>query len=286
MFPSLMCDLVGIRANPAQAIELAATHGFGGVDLLSEELLHLSDADISALNERFAQTGLKRGYISLIPNRIPVPDDDWNNAARNWRRVAEVARQLGYTRTALVLLPFHETLEREEALEQHVQRLQQLAPVLDDSGLRLGLEYVAASTRRAPYSTHTVWNLAGTLELLDRVGYDNVGLMLDTFHWHCAGEGVEELEDLRNEQIVVVHVNDAPNLPLDQHTVMNRALPGKTGVIDSAGFFGALMRIGYNGPLTCESGPSAIKALGPSNEEVLESVKSAFNETLLSIVPN
>ena len=34
--------------------------------------------------------------------------------------------------------------------------------------------------------------------------------------------------------------NDAPDLPLENQTVQERALPGETGAIDSAGFFGAL----------------------------------------------
>ena len=40
--------------------------------------------------------------------------------------------------------------------------------------------------------------------------------------------------------------------PIDEQTVSERLLPGESGVIDLAGFFGALRAIGYDGPVTCE----------------------------------
>ncbi len=80
-----------------------------------------------------------------------------------------------------------------------------------------------------------------------------MGVLLDSFHWHCAGEHVADIEDLTNEQVVVVHVNDAiANRSIDDQVAFERELPGDSGVIDLNGFIAGLRHIGYDGPITAE----------------------------------
>lgn len=282
MYTSLNTDMLSVSTNSlGEVIDLAARHGFDGVDASPGLLGKLSEADIDTLTEKFSATGRRPGYIGLPPGRIPVPEADWTAALEEIPSLAAKAASLGYTRAAYVLLPFHETLDREAALDEHIRRLRQVTPILADNGIRLGLEYVAAPSRRAPYEVHTIFNLAGTLELIGRVNAPNLGLMLDTFHWHGAAETGEDLRQLTNDLVVVVHANDAPDLPLTEHTVMNRALPGATGVIDSTTFFSVLKEIGYNGPVTCEPMAPAIEALGTKDpDEILTKVKASLEGVL------
>ena len=66
-------------------------------------------------------------------------------------------------------------------------------------------------------------------------------------------EPLGELQKLRKEDVVYVHVNDAPSgVPVDEQIDWKRRLPGETGVIDIAGFLKALKHIGYDGPVTPE----------------------------------
>lgn len=82
-------------------------------------------------------------------------------------------------------------------------------------------------------------------------------------------------------QVVVVHVNDAPALPSDEQVVSQRSLPGATGVIDIAGFMGALQTIGYDGPITCEPMAPAINALAANgDEDVLSQVAASLDAIL------
>jgi sugar phosphate isomerase/epimerase len=281
MYSSLMPFMLGIHPSFAESIELAARHGFAGVDVNGESLLSLTPQDIEHLRERFAQTSTRPGYVALPPGRLPVSQKDWDEAIAHWPRIARIASELGYTRSALVLLPFHESLDRAAALDEHKLRLQKAAPILGEYGIQLGLEYIPAPSRRAPYRTHTVWTLDGMLEFLDQVGEPNLGLMLDTFHWHGAGETADDLKKLRLEQIVVVHANDAPDIPLDQQVVTQRALPGATGVIDNRSFFQTLQELGYDGPVTCEPMQAAIDALKLQDANAIcARVKQALDSVL------
>jgi sugar phosphate isomerase/epimerase len=166
-----------------------------------------------------------------------------------------------------VLLPFHETWPFGQALDEHVRRFGEMLPILADHGLSLGLEYVSPLSRRAPYAHHFVHDLKGTLQLMEAVDANNLGLLLDSLHWHCAGETKYQLMQLQPEQVVLVHINDALDRPLEEQVVGERTLPATTGVIHITAFMDALRHIGYDGPVTCEPMSNAIEALKSNNED-------------------
>jgi sugar phosphate isomerase/epimerase len=95
--------------------------------------------------------------------------------------------------------------------------------------------------------------MAETKELIAEIGTGNVGFVLDSWHWWTAGDTIEDLRTLKNEQIVSVDLNDAPaGIPKEQQIDGRRELPRATGVIDLAGFLKALQEVGYDGPVRPE----------------------------------
>ena len=79
------------------------------------------------------------------------------------------------------------------------------------------------------------------------------GFLLDSWHWYTAHETAEDVRRLRPQQVVDVHVNDAPaGVEIDEQLDNVRDLPGATGVIDIATFLSALQHIGYDGPVMVE----------------------------------
>lgn len=254
MFPSLMADLIGIQATPDRAIDLAARHGFAGVDLrLASQLEWIEAYGPDRLVGLIHDRSLRPGYASLLTRTLSATEGEWSEAIRRLPNVAAVAQTLGFRRAAVVVLPFDDRLDYAANFRRHCDRLQIATPILADHGIRLGLEYVSPKTRRADAAFPFIHNLAALLELIDEVGHPNVGLMLDTFHWHCARETVADLAALPADRVVVVHVNDAPmDTPFGRLHVRERELPGQTGKIDLKGFMQALNQIGYDGPVTAE----------------------------------
>jgi sugar phosphate isomerase/epimerase len=64
---------------------------------------------------------------------------------------------------------------------------------------------------------------------------------------------VADLDRIRADDIVTVHVNDAPaGVPRDQLVDNVRRLPMETGVIDLPAFMRKLAQLGYDGPVTPE----------------------------------
>lgn len=282
MYKSLMPELLSLPSDLRRAIDLASRYGFAGVDTGSA-VLTAPDFDGGAVRRHLETAGVRPGYVGLAPGHVPVPDADWRTALVGLPLVVKRAQTLGYTRAALVVLPFHETLPFDDAFAEHVARLNEVMPILDDYGIALALEYVSPVSRRAAYPNAFVHDLAGMLALCDAVDSPNVGVLLDSFHWHCAGESVADLENVPAKNIVVVHVNDAPDIPTAEQTVLNRALPGATGVINIHGFMGALKTIGYDGPITCEPMAGAISALSPTKDE--DTILSQVSLSLDAILP-
>lgn len=253
MYISLSPGLLGIHTGLPNALELAARHGFVGVDSSSSQLAALRPDDVVAIKDQFASLNLRAGYFCLNPVVISAPDDAWHCGVETLKAAAPIAKTLGFSRSIAVVLPFSETLNFEENLGIHLARFGEILPILEENGIALGIEYVAPLTRRADYEHHFIYDLRGALELIDSANASNLGLLLDSFHWFCAGESVAQIAALSAEQIVAVHLGDAiKGRSREAQMSFERELPGDSGEIDLAAFSKALKSTGYEGPLTCE----------------------------------
>jgi sugar phosphate isomerase/epimerase len=143
----------------------------------------------------------------------------------------------------------------------HLERLKPVARVLADHGLRLGLEFVAPYHLRRHFKHEFIFTPGQMLELAAEVG-DNAGLLVDSFHVHAAGSTWEEVSKLPASKIVLVHINDAPDVRLHQLVDSQRLLPGE-GVLSLRSFLGSLRTAGYNGPVSLEVFSEALKKLEP-----------------------
>ena len=163
---------------------------------------------------------------------------------------AKAAASLGCTRCCTYVLPSVD-MNAAHFMALATKRLRLCAQILGAYGIRLGLEFVGPHHLRTHWKNPFIWTLKETLDWIDTIGEPNVGLLLDSYHWYTNGLTVADIEALRAGQIVHVHINDAPNVPLAEVLDNGRLYPGE-GVIDLGGFLHALHTIGYQGPVTQE----------------------------------
>jgi sugar phosphate isomerase/epimerase len=125
--------------------------------------------------------------------------------------------------------------------------------VLRGEGCRFGIEFIGPKTYRAAFQHEFIYTLDGVMELISAIGTGNVGVMLDSWHLYASGGSLADLQQLTNQDVVVVHVNDAPaGIARDEQIDTVRTLPMETGVIDLVGFMRALQAMGYDGPVMPE----------------------------------
>jgi sugar phosphate isomerase/epimerase len=109
--------------------------------------------------------------------------------------------------------------------------------------------------------------------------------VLDCWQWYTSHETAEDLGALRREQVTYLHLNNAPaGLEVDEQLDDRRMLPGATGVIDVATFLGALVSMGFDGPVTVEPFSAEVNALEPHAR--VRAAKGSLDATLaLANVP-
>lgn len=272
MFRSLSPGAIGVKVNSlAEGLGLAARHGFEGYHFSIGEAVQLGVAQVKDLVE---SKGVRLSAWGF-PVNFRGSQADWQKDLETLPRLARVAAELGVLRTATWIMPCSDELTYEQNFTFHAERLRPAAAILAEHSIRLGLEYITPKTLWTSKKHPFVHNMAQMRELAGAVG-SNVGLLLDSWHWHCAGETAEELRRLSPAWAVDVHVNDAPDLPLDQQVDNVRALPGETGVIDIAGFLQTLKQLGYDGPVMVEPFSERVRKMEP--EEACAATAVALNK--------
>jgi 2-keto-myo-inositol isomerase len=157
--------------------------------------------------------------------------------------------------------------------ERTRKRLEELSRVAGEYGGRIGFEFLGF--RECSVNTlEKAWRIVGGLDL------ENLGLVIDTFHFHLSGSSLETLARIPGQRIFLVHVNDAPPLPKDGLRDAHRILPGK-GIIPLGSFLRALRETKYDGYLSIELFNEEYWKQNPGHvaAEALSSLKSVLESS-------
>ena len=276
MFMNLNPGMIGIRASLPEALEMAQTYGFPGVDLnITEAAEMVKAASIDEIKDLFTNARRRPGNWGLPVDWHGGDGGKWQEDLGQLQHYASLAQEIGAHRTTVVVMPFSNDLPFKENYNFHVKRLKPIAETLQDCDCRLGLEFIGPKTLRIDKKHEFVYTMEGMLGLCADLG-TNVGLLLDLWHWYTAHGTTAALQNLRSADIVNVHVNDAPTgIPVDEQIDNTRCLPGETGVLDIAAFLKILNTIGYDGPVTAE--PFSKRVNEMPSEEALKVTAEAMH---------
>jgi sugar phosphate isomerase/epimerase len=274
--------LLGIQASVKELMRLANEHGFESIVPNPRELSQYSRDDLQNLLEEIRLSNLQWGASGLTVNIRTDSEEEYGSGINELPKVAEVLSSAGASRIRTFITPRHDHLTYRMLFRRYVKRIREVATILDDAGLRLGLEYVAPRHLRTSGRYTFIFTLAETMELIEEARKSNVGVVLDSFHWHNARETAADILRLKGSDVIACDLEDAPaGIPIDELTDAPRALPGATGVIDLKTFLGALLQIGFDGPVQVEPMLAEFKTM-PA-DTVLKQVAVSLSQTLLLI---
>jgi len=128
-------------------------------------------------------------------------------------------------------------VSQEQAMRWVVAALQACSAAAASRGVRLALEPINR------YETTLINNVRQGLDLIERVGAENFGLLLDTFHMNIEEPDMAESIRLAGDRIFHFHVADS-----------NRWYPG-AGHLDFRSLLGTLYETGYQGFVSGEFMP-------------------------------
>lgn len=271
--------LIGVKADQFKLIELAHENGFETVVALPQYLTKLSDAQAKDLVQRMKEKNLAFGMGELTIE-FRKSEEIYKKGLAALPAKCAALQRVGVTRSMTWIMSNHSELNYLQNFRLHVTRLREIARILNDYGIRYGLEYVGPKSIWSANKFPFIHTMAETRELIAAIGQPNVGIHLDTAHWFTAGETMDDLLSLTNKEVVGCDLNDAVKgiTPIEDQPGYHRELPATTGVIDTKAFLEALITMGYDGFIQAEPFNDELNQLedGPAVQKTAEAMKKAF----------
>jgi len=258
MYKAIMPGAIGVSLPIEECVVPAKANGFEGIyfdlrwaaGLGAERALEVLD-------------GLKPAAFGL-PFNFREDTAEFTKHVEELEELAEVAEAMGCKRCSTWVPSWNDDMDYEENFQWHRRRLQWIGNALYPHGIYFGLEFLGPKTLRTGHKYEFIHTMDQMLRLCREVMSKKLGLLLDSWHWYTSGGTLEDIRRLKKELVVDVHINDAPaGIPIDEQKDSVRALPGETGVIDLAGFLGALKGINYDGPVMAEPFSERVRQMPP-----------------------
>lgn len=256
MYLSLNGTLVAGRVPWPEFARLAAQVGFPGVDLALTPAMHAGLEATRSLLEQLKLTPAVAGF----PVEFRKDEAAFRRDLAQLEPAAQFVAAVGCPRMSTYVMSSSE-LPKAEQRRIYRERFRRAADILARSHVRLGLEFLGPLHLRKMFPYEFIWRMDEMLAFAQECG-PNVGLVLDSWHWHHAGATTKDIIAAGRDNIVNVQVNDSPDLPPEKIRDDERLMPGE-GVIDLVSFFRGLKEIGYREGVSPEVFGRGLKDIPP-----------------------
>ena len=260
-----------------EMLALAKRFGLPGVDASFGAVRALvEETSPATVRDLFAAHGALPAFMGFIPAGIFSPEAEFMQSLDQFSENCAVAASVGCRRTGSYF-PNRMSLPPDEARRILRDRTGILAERAEPHGVAIGLEFLGLRTFRLDEPHAFINNVPDTITMLRETGRPNVGLILDSFHYFTSGGDLSQIRSLRAQDIVHLHVNDAPHADVMSLEDTDRVLPGR-GVIDLVGWFQAIAEIGYDGYVAIEIFDEAFRS--QDREVAVDIAKQALDAVL------
>jgi sugar phosphate isomerase/epimerase len=224
----------GAMPDLPRQIRAAAKAGFDavGLDIFSLAALQQTGGRVESLAEQIAGLGLRCPEIAaLLIGEDPAETES---------QLAQFEPAVRALRPDWILVNSHLPPSPQTAGE-----FRRAADRLGVLGAGLAVEFLAITRLRS---------IADALELIDRAGAANAGVLVDTWHFFLGPDEWEDLAKLPLERIGYVQFDDHPAITGDdlrEETIHRRVFPGE-GLFDLDRFSRTLRARGFDGLVSVE----------------------------------
>ncbi len=132
----------------------------------------------------------------------------------------------------------------KEIHDETVRVINIMADYAAPRNMKLAFEFVG-------YPNCSVNTFGQAYDIVKAVNRDNVGIVLDCFHFHSMRSSIADLKRAQKEDIFIFHLDDSEDLPIGAARDEHRLMPGE-GAIDLPAIFQTLKDIGYDSMASIE----------------------------------
>lgn len=222
-----------MRASLEIDLQAAKAAGFDYLEIWKAKL---KDRSIDDLKDLFAQSGVPPLSINSIEHITFRNPQDYERIKQECRELSKIAAEIECP--YIVVVPGRLPGGDVDVVEESVHVLTELCDIAAEHGVALGFEFLGQPDCSVP-----------TLDLADEIvrtaARDNLGLVIDSFHFYAGGSNVGMIEKLDPRSIYIFHINDAEDLPRAELEDRHRLLPG-LGILPLREMVAAFRSIGYD----------------------------------------
>jgi sugar phosphate isomerase/epimerase len=269
----------GVDGSIEEMVPLLVKHGIGGMQV---DRAVVEDAKFAReMGKLLRDNGLKWG---LLPTPVDfyaedVDDERFDAAIETLKRWAACGERAGVRYSYNHVWNGSNARDYAENFEWNAYRIRRVWNVMNDHGIRYGLEFLGPHPLRNSFKHPFFNSIGGVLSLADTVDA-RCGFLFDTYHWYCGGANVGDLYFAAKhvERMIGFHVNDGvAGRAREEQQDLERNMPLTTGVIDAALPWRLFDEHGYTGMIMCEPmRPWSANAQGQSLEERIADNARAF----------
>ncbi|MGF1734096.1 sugar phosphate isomerase/epimerase family protein [Photobacterium satsumensis] len=236
-----MCSL---HSNILSDIRLAKETGYQGLEIHTEKLWRYINAGFTSeeFKARLDAAKITPTAIDIIGGVEAATKEEQQRVFKETEILCRFAKEIGAPTIQLNAFESLNGFSTEDNIQLTAKNIRTIADIGREHGIRFQYEGAA-------------WTPIATLDdyyrLLDAVGRDNFGFVLDTWHlWACRGATLEQISQVDKSLIYNVHLSDGKRPAVGQPWVDERELRGVyigEGDIPMQEWVDALRQTGYDG---------------------------------------
>ena len=228
-----------MKADLATDIRAASAAGFDCLEIWSAKLeTFLQMSSIDDLKDLFAAAGIEPYSINSIEHVTFRDDEGRERLHSEAKEICRLASELACPYVVVVPGPLPDGASETRVIDESVRTLTNLSSIAEGLGVSLAFEFLGQSDC-------SVQTLALADQIVRETARENVGLVIDSFHFYAGGSTIESIGALDPAKLFIFHINDAEDLPREQLEDRHRLLPG-LGILPLKEIISALRRIGYD----------------------------------------
>ena len=232
-----------MRSPLERDVEIAAACGYRALEIWAGKLdAFLAKHTLHDLRDTLTNAGIQPWCINSIEGITGLDASGRADVVDEVQRLAGVAQAIGAPSIVVVPGAHIGAFDRAAQVDDAVAVLRQMADAAE--GVGLAFEFLGK-----PHCAVPTLDMAA--EIVERVDRDNVGLVIDTFHFYAGGSSLEDIAGVPADRLFVVHLNGCEDLPTPELTDGHRLYPGE-GAIPIDAILGAIRGIGFDGTFSIE----------------------------------
>ncbi|MDQ3179065.1 MAG: sugar phosphate isomerase/epimerase, partial [Acidobacteriota bacterium] len=210
-----------MHADLETDIKAASAAGFDLIEIWAAKLREFLKTKTAAdLKKLLDEHNLEPYSINSIEHITFRSIEDYENIKAETEELSKIAEEIGCPYIVVVPGKLPAGATKEEITEESVRVLNELGDIADKYNVSLAFEFLGQTDC-------SVQTLDFCSEIVEKVNRENIGNVLDTFHFYAGNSTFEAIDNLKPEKLFIFHINDAENLPKAELTDAQRLYPGE-----------------------------------------------------------